>query len=463
MTLFEPKILIVDDESRNIKLLSAQLRVAGYQVISANNGIDALLQAEQHHPDLILLDVMMPGMDGFEVTRRLKGNSITEHIPVVLITALEGSDNRIRGLDAGADEFLSKPVNRAELLARVRALYRMKVMQDELRHRRNLEQHIAQQDTSPAEEKSMVLVVEDDPKIAQQFELILQKAGYLVEVAASCQQAQTYIGQVLPDMVILDIMLPDQNGLELLDELKSRSDTQDIPVLVVTSYQDLEIKIDSLNRGADDFLAKPVDVIELGARVRACLRRNRANKSLRQNINRLVNDNITDRLTGAYNRHYLDADLRQRFALIKRDPERYFCIIMIDIDHFKAFNDDFGHLAGDAILRKFSSLLENIARETDVVCRYGGEEFCVVLPECDLQNAELIAQRMRQGVAGHSFEGIQGRAVTASFGVARVSAEDRDVFTLLDRADKALYRAKQDGRNRVYSENSASLQRLREL
>ena len=141
------KVLVVDDEPRNVKLLSSYLRHDDFLVSSAFNGPAALAAVESELPDVILLDIMMPGMDGLEVTRRLKANPDTQHIPVVLITAMEGAENRVKGLDAGADEFLTKPVNKTELQVRVRALVRMKQMQDELRNRIQVTTQILESDT----------------------------------------------------------------------------------------------------------------------------------------------------------------------------------------------------------------------------------------------------------------------------------------------------------------------------
>ncbi len=172
------RILVVDDEPRNVKLLSAHLTGDGFATLAAYNGEQALHMAAREKPDVILLDIMMPDLDGFEVTRRLKADPYTHHIPVVLVTSLDGSDNRVKGLDAGADEFLTKPINSTELLARVRALQRMKQMQDELRIRKQITQRIIRETSAKESDQQSVLIVEDDEWQSKQISDVLNAKGF---------------------------------------------------------------------------------------------------------------------------------------------------------------------------------------------------------------------------------------------------------------------------------------------
>ncbi|WP_179118698.1 diguanylate cyclase [Solemya velum gill symbiont] len=443
------RILVVDDEPRNVKLLVAHLGREGYMPLAGYSGEDALRLAASENPDVILLDVMMPDLDGYEVTRRLKAELTTCNIPVVLVTSLDGSDNRVKGLDAGADEFLTKPVNRAELLVRVRALQRMKQMHDELHNRQQVAWSLMHDIDAKGAGHPMVLVVEDDARLSKQYSAVLGANGYDPVLVASAAAARETISQFAPDLVLLDYMLPDGNGLQLLEEWKAQRALADIPVIMITSSSDLDRKIKGIEQGADDYLIKPVENNELLARVRASLRRATAQQRLKGNVERMKEDMVVDGLTGVHNRYYLDADLTRRLAQALRDSERLFSVVMVDIDHFKAVNDEFGHLIGDTVLREVAQRLQQAARTSDIVTRYGGEEFCVVLPETNQKTAQLAAERLRQGVEGSDYGATNGRPVTASFGVATFRVEDHSITDLLSRADAALYRAKEDGRNRV--------------
>ena len=443
------RILVVDDEPRNVKLLSAHLTGNGFETLAAYNGEQALHKAAREKPDVILLDIMMPDLDGFEVTRRLKADPHTNHIPVVLVTSLDGSDNRVKGLEAGADEFLTKPINSTELLARVRALQRMKQMQDELRIRKQITERIIRETNTKESGQPSVLIVEDDERLRKQISDVLNARGYKTRVVNSVADAREVMAQYAPDLVLLDILLPDGDGLVLLDEWKAHERLQDIPIIIITVLTDLEHKIKAIEQGADDYLIKPVNIDELVARMRASLRRASAQQRLRQDVVRLHDGAVSDRLTGVHNRYYLDSDLNHRFAQAVRDPQRAFSVVMVDIDHFKQFNDQFGHLIGDSVLREVAQCLQQTARTADIVTRYGGEEFCVVLPETVENNAQIAAERLRRAIAEHDFDSVAGQGVTVSLGVATFSTDDSDVTALLTRADEALYAAKVGGRNRV--------------
>ncbi len=446
-------ILVVDDEPRNVKLLASHLKSDGFKPITADNGKKALELAASKNPDVILLDVMMPDMDGFEVTRRLKADSRTQHIPVVLVTSLDGSDNRVKGLDAGADEFLTKPVNRTELLTRVRALQRMKHMQDELQNRQQIAQRIMQdsRDDKPgAHDQHLVLIVEDDERMHKQLSDVLSTKGYQTMIVNSAATAREVTTQYMPDLILLDLLLPDADGLQLLNEWKALEPVNNIPVIIMTSVTDLQRKVEGLECGADDYLIKPIDSSELLARVRAGLRRASSQQRLLHDVQRLQQDTVTDRLTGVRNRYYLDADLEHRFAQASRDPQRAFSLIMLDIDNFKHINDRFGHLIGDSVLREVAACLKQAARAADIVTRYGGEEFCVILADTgEPEEARLAAERLRKAVEAHDFDSVADERVTVSAGLATYSAADTDVTALLARADTALYAAKESGRNRV--------------
>lgn len=445
----ESKVLVVDDEPKNVKLLAAYLKADGFMPLKAYSGEEAIALAIEQKPDVILLDIMMPNMDGYEVTARLKTNKATRMIPIVLVTSLDGANNRSKGLNVGADEFLTKPVNRSELIARVRALHRMKMMHEELIRRREILAGITDSIETGDDVSNQLLIIEDDELLARQAVTVLSAIGFDCSIAENAQQARDHLSAQLPDVILLDRMLPDGDGIELLIELKQRNDCNDVPVIVITAMDDIYEKVSGIESGADDYLIKPVEIIELQARVKAALRRSKAVKRLRGELEQAVSTTVTDRLTGTKNRFYLDADLDYRLALFERNPEKPLSVLMIDVDHFKSINDKFGHVTGDKVLCQIAEKLMQAARSADIVTRYGGEEFCVVLPETDIKESVALAERMRESVEHLNLFSLHDKSVTVSIGVAEYQVKDHDKEHFLERADKALYKAKEKGRNCV--------------
>ena len=304
------RILVVDDVTTNLRLVQGHLRSEGYQVQLADSGEEALRQIERQDFDLVLLDVVMPGMDGFETCRRIRANVSTRHIPIILVTALNDLDHKVQGQQAGADDYVGKPFDRSELLIRVRSMLRIKALHDRLTQ-----------------------------KIAE------------------------------------------------LESAKIR-----------------------LRRLAD-----------------------------------------TDSLTSLYNKRYLSENLRLEVARADRYQNRL-SLLMVDVDDFKQINNHGGHITGDAVLQQIAALFVKGVRTIDFVARYGGEEFAIVLPETDATGAELVAERLRQQIAGHRFLDADGEPlgqVTISVGIAGYIRGVGDADELVRLADARLYEAKQAGKNAV--------------
>ena len=317
------KILIVDDHEDNIELLRARLEARGYEVHGANDGHAALEAVTRVVPDLILLDVMMPKMDGIEVVRRLKSNPDLPFIPVIMQTALDSTENKVEGLDAGADDYITKPINFAELEARVNSLLRFK-----------------------------------------QLQVALKSAN--IQLASTNEQ----------------LAAREKELAEMNDKLRQIS--------------------------------------------------------------------LTDGLTGVENRRSLEERLKDQWQHSVRLHEPM-SVVMCDIDKFKSVNDNYGHLAGDAVLKEIAKLLKDEAREIDRVGRYGGEEFLLILPGTVLDAAVTFAERLREKVESHTFSYEGGSLCrTMSCGVASAPhPKVKDQEALVRAADDALYVAKETGRNRV--------------
>jgi len=451
------RVLVVDDILSNVKLLEAKLTAEYFEVVTAFNGAEALAKIEECDPDIVLLDVMMPGMDGFEVCRRIKHNPKTAHVPVVMVTALDQSADRVAGLDAGADDFLTKPVDDSALFARVRSLVRLKMMTDELRMRETTGQNMGLVDpaTTLAENapQGRILIIEDRPESVAWFSAALQPANEIFAVD-SFEEALVRVRGGDFDLIVVSLGLRGFDGLRLCSQLRSLPEGRNVPILVLVSDGDRRKLTQALEMGVNDYLTRPVDKNELIARVRTQLRKKRYADRLRHNVQLSLEMAITDQLTGLHNRRYMSSHLDTLIASAQKSG-RPLAFLIFDIDHFKAVNDSHGHDIGDEVLREFAGRIGANVRGIDLACRYGGEEFVVVMPDTDLQFASTIAERLRHSVETTPFT--ISRAphklnITISIGIAASDGAEDTAEKLLHRADQALYRAKRDGRNRVVAD-----------
>jgi len=451
------RVLVVDDIISNVKLLEAKLTAEYFEVVTAFNGEQALAKIATENPDIILLDVMMPGMDGFEVCGRIKSDLNTAHIPVVMVTALNQSSDRIAGLEAGADDFLTKPVDDLALFARVRSLVRLKMMNDELRMREQTGQSMGLMDAGKTlvdpDPSGRILVVEDRPESLAWFREALEPKNQVVDASVFDEALVRARGGDF-DLIIVSLGLKTFDGLRLCSHLRSLPEARNTPLLVLVGQGDTRKLAQALDMGVNDYLTRPVDRNELTARVRTQLRKKRYADKLRDNMQLSLEMAITDQLTGLHNRRYMESHLGTLFANSAASGKPISFLIM-DIDYFKSVNDTHGHDIGDEVLREFANRIGANVRGIDLACRYGGEEFVVVMPDTDVSFAYTIAERLRQSVEARPF--IISRPpgkldVTVSVGVA--SSENRKDTSegLLHRADQALYRAKREGRNRVVAE-----------
>ncbi|MCE9648943.1 MAG: PleD family two-component system response regulator [Parvibaculum sp.] len=451
------RVLIVDDIPANLKLLDAKLTAEYFGVLKAASGPEAIEIATRELPDIILLDVMMPGMDGFEVCRRLKAAPTTEHIPIVMVTALDQPKDRVQGLEAGADDFLTKPVNDLALFARVKSLVRLKMVTDELRMREATGQRIGALVGTSTErmlmtEPGRALIIDDRPTSLKRMSeaLSLEHTVTVVETAEEMMQLAA-IGDY--DLLIVSLTLQDFDGLRLCSQLRSLEATRQTPLLAIVEEGDTPRLVRALDMGVNDYLVRPVDRNELVARCRTQLRRKRYQDYLREKFQQGLELAITDGLTGLYNRRYMESHLA---AMVEEGVTtgKPVSLLIFDIDHFKSVNDNHGHPAGDAVLKEFAQRISQNVRGVDLACRLGGEEFVVVMPDTDLSYAFMVAERLRQKVAEVAFQVDGGLTlnVTVSIGIGVTEGGEDTAAKLLERADSALYRAKRDGRNRVVAE-----------
>jgi two-component system cell cycle response regulator len=455
------RVLVVDDIPANVKLLEARLSAEYFDVSTAYSGAEALTVAERAECDIILLDVMMPDMDGFETCRRLKSNPVTHHIPVVMVTALDQPSDRVRGLEAGADDFLTKPVTDVALISRVRSLARLKMVTDELRMRALTTKEIGIQ--SPEREAvtetgrdGRILIVDDRPSSYERIVQTLQ-AEHTVEVQADPAEALFRIAEGNYELAIVSLGLKDHDGLRLCSQIRSLERTRNLPILAIAEADNNARLARGLEIGVNDYLIRPIDKNEMLARVRTQIKKKRYTERLRDNVAMSIEMAITDALTSLYNRRYMETHLA---ALVEQAAQRGkpLSVLILDIDFFKAINDGHGHDAGDDVLREFSLRIRKSIRNIDLACRYGGEEFVIVMPETDAAVAGMVAERIRRRIATEPFpiqQGARTLDVTISIGLAALGDTGDTAAAMLKRADTALYRAKRDGRNRVVQDAAA--------
>ena len=452
------RVLVVDDIPANVKLLEAKLGAEYFDVVTAGSGPEALRKVEEEKPDIILLDVMMPGMDGFEVCQRIKSNPATAHLPVIMVTALDQVSDRVQGLESGADDFLTKPVDDVALIARVRSLVRLKMATDEMRMRVATSRQIGVPD--PADDaindqglNGRILVVEDHAPTADRITSSLARE-HTVGIVADPQDALFRAAEGRFDLLIVSLDLQNYDALRLVGQIRSLERTRYLPILLVTNADQKARLLRGLDLGANDYLLRSSDKNEIVARVKTQVRRRRFTERLRDNVQQSMEFAVTDPLTGLYNRRYMESHAG---SLVDRAAERNkpLSVLVIDIDHFKSVNDTYGHDAGDEVLREFSDRLRSCIRGIDLACRLGGEEFVVVMPDTDMGVASKVAERIRRRIAGEAFPIDRASRlidITISIGLAgRIDAGDNATM-LLKRADDALYRAKRSGRNRVVSD-----------
>ncbi len=448
------RVLVVDDVPANVKLLEAKLSAEYYEVITAVNGQQAIEVAEAEMPDIILLDVMMPVMDGFTACRKLKENSRLRHIPVIMITALDQPSDRVQGLLSGADDFISKPIKNNPLFPRVRSLIRLKMMTDELRARDITGQNLGLMDLPSWEDggdiKGRILIVDDQARSSARISGVLNEGGHDAQVVDDSAEALRLARGGAFDLIIVSLSMRNYDGLRLCSQFRTAEETRTVPLLIIVEDPEDSRLARGLDMGINDYLVRPIESNELFARVRTQLRWHRYEEKLRHNLHLSLQMAVTDALTGLYNRRYMETHLQILTQRAKQE-DRPISLLMIDIDFFKNINDAHGHDAGDRILKQFSAGISRNIRGIDLACRFGGEEFVVIMPETDMAIASLVAERIRQYTETFSFDvgAVNPVAMTTSIGVTSLIGNGDTPETILKRADYALYRAKNDGRNRV--------------
>jgi len=305
--------------------------------------------------------------------------------------------------------------------------------------------------TPQAESLGRILVVDDNRDNVEIIATRLRFRGYEIDEASDGANALERVRETPPDLILLDVMLPDIDGYEISRRIKGDASLPFIPIILVTARDTTQDKVAGLDAGADDYLTKPINFPELEARVRSMLRIKKLQDEIELKNRELERLSISDGLTGLFNHRHIHALLNEEFERADRTGERL-TVAMFDLDRFKTVNDTHGHQAGDRVLEQMADILRESAREIDRLGRYGGEEFMVLLPDTSIDDAEVFVERVRREVARRPFNigGDDPLRMTISAGVAAYPHADvASPETLVRLADEALYAAKSTGRNRV--------------
>lgn len=451
-------ILIVDDVATNRIVLKVKLSTACYDTLQAADGATAMAMARHAQPDLILLDVMLPDLSGIDVCRRLKDDATTRDIPVIMITAARDGAARREALRAGADDFLSKPVNDTMLMARIRSLLRARETEAELRLRDGTARALGfAEPATPFEMPGTVALVAPDRETALAWRRALtpHSGDRLVIVPRETALVDM---RCTPDVYMIAADLAGRgDGLRLMSELRSRAATRNAAVCIVLPPGAAETGAMAFDLGASELLPAEFDAEETALRLAAQLRRKRQADRLRASVRTGLQLAVTDPLTGLYNRRYAFPHLA-RIAERTAQTGRPYAVMLLDLDRFKAINDTFGHAAGDAVLVETARRLRGVLRPVDLLARIGGEEFLVVMPESGLTSGRATAERLCRTIDAALFalpDNAGPLRVTLSVGLAIGTAEETPE-AVVGRADAALMTAKAEGRNQVTVRPSAA-------
>jgi two-component system cell cycle response regulator len=444
------RVLLVDDSPIALEAIGSRLVESGLDVVMSSSPREALgLATEGPQPfDLLILDVMMPEMNGHELTRRLRSHSRTNNTPILLLTSLDSTDDRVNGLVAGADDFFTKTAPDAEMLARVRSFISLGKMRAQLQAQHEAMARVMREPEAPTPPQARVEIIHHMPVVSERLARAVRGSPQGGEFQLTQRAPSQRMLTSDADLLVVSYAVALEGDQPLLKRFGF--DEEAPALLVVDESESTSRRVMAFDAGADDYLTLQTPMAELAARLGSALRRQRRQRQLRTSRDRAMLVAVTDPLTGLYNRAYFHEALGVEF----RRAQRYkhpMTLVLLDLDHFKQVNDNLGHTAGDQALREVSLRLRQTARSTDVVARHGGEEFAMILPETDLEHGLIAAERFRAAVDGATVHGARGgsRALTISAGVGCYPAHATSMSELIELTDAALYSAKRTGRNRV--------------
>jgi two-component system cell cycle response regulator len=447
------KILIVDDIKFNIDLLQAKLQRECYAIYRASNGKEALSKAMEIKPDIILMDIMMPLMDGLTATKLIRRTQGISFIPIIIVTALDSEEDKVSSLLCEADCYVVKPINHAILIARIKSLLRFKFITEELLMRLKIhhksEELVAHHplafsmDTNGAK----ILLIDDNTRQALLISSRLRRDNFMVDICSDAHEKMLKNPHSNYNLIIINVSKRDDYGINACMKIRSNAAFKHIPMITLMDECDEELLIKSLEIGMNDYVLMPLSLKELSAKALLQIKKFRYQEQLK----RIYSENSSkDELTGLYNRTSLNSYFAQVIEKMKKEGKNY-TLCMIDIDNFKNINDTYGHIAGDEILKDIAKIIFNNVRSTDFVARFGGEEFVAILQNVTINQTLVIAEKIKQKLVDSKIFDISGKnfiSCTVSTGIDEIKVDDT-LQNIIDRADKKLYRAKALGKNTI--------------
>lgn len=458
-------VLIVEDDPAACRLLEARLLANGHKVTACCDPQEAQSEALADPPDIIVTDMCMPSVDGIALTKWVRSQESLADIPVILITSLDDQQLLSRGLEAGANDFLKKPIDALEIRTRITSLLRTRAaigkLDEQPRASKNRDDVSAisrmpeQQNLHTATDSAQILLIDDDPC---EIRLLTAHLGQLpcdIHHTFSGAEGLSWMKQNRADLVVTDLLLPDMDGYQIIEQIRNTPRLEQTPVLAISVLSETENRVRAFNVGADDFIVKGFCGTEFRARAERLLRMKTQMDDLRAKHREAEQRAVTDSLTALVTHGYICETLTHELNGARRAKDEH-SVIFVDVDHFKAFNDKFGHAVGDEVLRRVAGVISKAVRTSDTAGRFGGEEFAISLPRTNSAEARIVAERIRKNIEAVTIsvnDDDEPRVlrVTASLGVATFPHDANDVQSLLQHADEAMYAAKQTGRNNVVS------------
>lgn len=453
------RVLVAEDHPINQQVVQSQLEQMGLHVTLADDGAQGVEKVRAEAFDLVLMDIQMPVMDGYQATRVIR--QFNPDIPIIALTAAALVEDRHKALAAGMNDHLGKPFSGQQLFDHLKAWLNTQPAPSVTKksnpvptpHAALSEQESQLVTTAAAalpfvasvSQKRTLLIVDDQPANIKILANLL-KEDYIIQVTNSGAKALDIArSNNPPDLILLDILMPDMDGYSVCRQLKNDSHASRIPVIFITALDDASDETKGLDLGAVDYISKPFHPEIVKSRIRNHM-------SLKVKTDLLEDMSHIDGLTQIANRRHLDQALDREMKRLNRSGKPL-GIVMLDIDYFKPFNDNYGHGKGDECLVKVASALQQvIQRPGDLLARYGGEEFMVLLPETDASGVAQVAEELRAAVEAiqfpHAYSEVADH-VTISVGAVSLLIEEETAEALLHQVDQALYQAKKQGRNRV--------------
>ena len=411
------RIAVVDRDPFTASELTKSLGRIRHDLLSWDGNQDPVKFLQDSTPHVILMETNLGNMSGFDLCRQIKEDPVLSKIPVLFMSAKADLRERVEGVRAGGEAFFAKPLSSDSFIES------MEIM-----------------GTAPLDVPIRVLTAEDDLNQIKFNTLVLERAGYLVEPCPNPENLLTLLESFNPDVLLMDVNMPHYNGFELARALRQDDRYQTLPIIFLTSLDEASDYIEGLQAGSDDYLVKPVDPQILLNCVRS--------RSKRSLIMRTITDQ--DGLTRLLNRASLMRQLDGFFSRASRYGE-IVSVAMLDIDHFKEINDTHGHQAGDWVLRDLARFLQEQLRDSDLIGRYGGEEFLIVLPRLPSEEAHHVIDRIREEYRKKEQRLPGGELITITFsgGIASFPEQGTTRDDVIGSSDAALYEAKRAGRNQI--------------